>query len=518
MLGRKKNISAEKKTISESKIAEKISGLKLGFQHFNLEHKSLVRYAKAGLAVLACAVTVLTINSNMRSSPSIEIYYEGEVIGCTHTKEIFNDARMGAERELAAAHAVAYKFNNDNVTYKIRYDIPERKILNEDEMKTALVQYANGYFTEGFGLYIDNTLVAIGENRSDVTEVLEETIELYGELYARVKTADDIVLFNSKNKIEKISVPKTVVKSKGEIRQVLGLDSLVNLNDILLMDNSLTDDMSVEDISEIFPNLEGITYSDISLGLPAENVYLSAEDDAEEVYAPEASVSFKSSAVETVREVIDCGEKVIEDETLPAGKKVLVESGVYGIKEVTYEVEYIDGVEITRTLIEEKLIKEAVPKTYKVGKKKNTYSANQIYTEVVPGEHPAGASGTFMFPTSGLITSQFSGRNLFGRYEFHGALDIANDAGTPIYAADGGTVVHAAWFSSYGNCIIIDHGNGLQTLYAHLKSYNTKEGDVVGKGWKIAEMGSTGRVTGPHLHFEVRVNDERVDPLNYVTP
>ena len=100
----------------------------------------------------------------------------------------------------------------------------------------------------------------------------------------------------------------------------------------------------------------------------------------------------------------------------------------------------------------------------------------------------------------------------------HNGIDFAADTGTPIYAAESGTVIVAQSMSGYGNTIIIDHGNGLWTLYAHIRKGGilVKAGDVVKKGQKIAEVGSTGNSTGPHLHFEVRLDEKPVDPDKYL--
>ncbi|WP_296976855.1 murein hydrolase activator EnvC [Thermobacillus sp. ZCTH02-B1] len=100
----------------------------------------------------------------------------------------------------------------------------------------------------------------------------------------------------------------------------------------------------------------------------------------------------------------------------------------------------------------------------------------------------------------------------------HNGIDFAAPAGTDIYAAESGTVIVAQRMSGYGNTVIIDHGNGLWTLYAHIRNGGilVKAGDEVKKGQKIAEVGSTGNSTGPHLHFEVRLNEKPVDPDSYL--
>lgn len=128
-------------------------------------------------------------------------------------------------------------------------------------------------------------------------------------------------------------------------------------------------------------------------------------------------------------------------------------------------------------------------------------------------------SGALAWPVSSHeITSDFGGRYhpIYGRYIFHDGIDIAADYDEPVHAADGGTVIYAGWISGYGNAVIIDHGNGMTTLYGHNDSLAVSEGQGVSKGTVIAYAGSTGNSTGPHLHFEVRVNDDPQNPLGYL--
>ena len=98
----------------------------------------------------------------------------------------------------------------------------------------------------------------------------------------------------------------------------------------------------------------------------------------------------------------------------------------------------------------------------------------------------------------------------------HEGIDIAVGSGTPVHAAAAGTVIYAGWVSGYGNIVVIDHGNGLSTAYAHNSSLVVGQGAVVERGSVVALSGSTGHSTGPHVHVEVRVNGAPVDPLGYL--
>lgn len=130
----------------------------------------------------------------------------------------------------------------------------------------------------------------------------------------------------------------------------------------------------------------------------------------------------------------------------------------------------------------------------------------------------AGAPGVLAWPVTGTITSPFGYRRspFGGGMEFHQGLDIAAPMGTTITAAAAGTVISAGWYGGYGNYILIDHGGGMATGYGHCSQIFVQVGQKVQKGQAIGAVGSTGMSTGPHVHFEVRLNGKPVDPTPYL--
>lgn len=126
--------------------------------------------------------------------------------------------------------------------------------------------------------------------------------------------------------------------------------------------------------------------------------------------------------------------------------------------------------------------------------------------------------GLLSYPCDGALTSGFGYRvhPILGYTRFHSGLDFGADYGTPIRAATQGKVLFAGWYGGYGQTVILDHGNGVTTLYGHTSRILVTEGQVVKRGDPVAEVGSTGFSTGPHLHFEVRVSGEPVDPMEYL--
>lgn len=127
-------------------------------------------------------------------------------------------------------------------------------------------------------------------------------------------------------------------------------------------------------------------------------------------------------------------------------------------------------------------------------------------------------TGVFVRPTPGNITSPYGMRwhPILKQHKMHTGVDIGASMGTSIVAADSGTVIFAGWMNGYGNTTVIDHGGGISTLYAHQSKFTVGKGATVNKGQEIGKVGSTGWSTGPHLHFEVRINGVHTNPMAYI--
>lgn len=166
---------------------------------------------------------------------------------------------------------------------------------------------------------------------------------------------------------------------------------------------------------------------------------------------------------------------------------------------------------------------EVVSKLY-VEKKKDIQVARNTTTKAASGYVNTATTTSngkttlgisFIQPVSGIITSRFGASSNI-RVSSHTGLDIATSTGTPVSAAASGTVTFSGWKGSYGNMIVITHGNGVQTYYGHCSKLYASTGQTVSQGQVIAAVGSTGNSTGPHLHLEVRVNGVAYNPQNYV--
>jgi len=160
-------------------------------------------------------------------------------------------------------------------------------------------------------------------------------------------------------------------------------------------------------------------------------------------------------------------------------------------------------------------IDDAVSKLYVAPPKKVVVAKKQVNTSTTISNNKVSLGISLSRPVSGIITSRF-GVNSSVRSSSHTGLDIATSLGTPVMAAASGTVSYADWKGSYGKLAIITHENGVQTYYGHCNALYVTAGQKVSQGQTIAAVGSTGNSTGPHLHFEIRVNGVAYNPQNYL--
>lgn len=233
--------------------------------------------------------------------------------------------------------------------------------------------------------------------------------------------------------------------------------------------------------------------------LPAEEPLLTADDLTDLLL--EAGENGPLLQVETVEETTYTQllpAPVQEEETadLILGQRATLAEGSDGQEVRTDRVTYRCGVEVARENLAAETCVAPVPTRVGVG----------------TAQGAEAAQGRFLWPVTGRITSPFGPRYLFGTYGFHTGIDIANAAGMPLQASAAGTVRFAGAKGSYGNLVQVDHGNGFVTYYAHCAQLLVEEGEAVEQGQPVALLGSTGRSTGPHCHFEIRWQEEPIDP------
>lgn len=219
------------------------------------------------------------------------------------------------------------------------------------------------------------------------------------------------------------------------------------------------------------------------------------------------TLSIQSVRYQTKTETLAYTTVVEQNTSQPLGYEIIKTRGKNGKHKVTEEIITVNGKEQYRSVISTEVIYAPVNQVIVVGAQK--YSEN-----ATPGD--GIATGTFIWPLpyTKVISSPFASR--WG--SFHGAIDISNGStnGKPIIASDGGTVIEAQYHSSYGYYVLIDHGNGYKTRYAHCSKLMVEAGQKVAQGEYIGNVGNTGYSFGAHLHFEIIKNGQLVDPLDYV--
>ena len=224
------------------------------------------------------------------------------------------------------------------------------------------------------------------------------------------------------------------------------------------------------------------------------------EDDEEKVYV---------SDFDTAEKVISC---LKEKESTNMDNLQILEKYETELKEFMTEEQAVSS------LYKEKVVEKpkiSVASSKKASTTRNSAGAGSVSTSTNISQSKVSIGITLVKPVSGMISSRFGARSGI-RSSAHTGLDIATSKGTPIVAAASGTVSFAGYKGSYGYLVVITHGNGVQTYYGHCSQLYVSAGDKVAQGSKIAAVGSTGNSTGPHLHFEVRVNGMAYNPQNYI--
>ena len=259
---------------------------------------------------------------------------------------------------------------------------------------------------------------------------------------------------------------------------------------------------SFSDFANRLELLKRVIQSDYSL-------ILEIQDQKAKIEAKKAELEQDKARLDALAEEAKKTQKEIEIKKAEQ-QKILDNARSNKAAAAQMEQDYIARSNEVRELIQERLRQaEAARQAAQAAQAAGDTSVDYSYTE---------GTGAMSWPCNGPITSPYGYRThpIFGTTIFHAGVDIGVDYGTPIHAADSGTVIYSGWISGYGNAVIIDHGGGIETLYGHNQSLNVSEGQSVSKGDVVAYAGSTGNSTGPHCHFEVDVNGSPTDPMGYL--
>lgn len=435
----------------------------------------------AAAAVIGVAAVVGTVYT-----PSYVVELDGIALGTVRDPQVFEQVVDRVESRATSILGYDYTIDGD-VSYS--FALTERDALTATaEFETYLFDQI-GEVMKSYVLTVDGQVIGAAQDRETLTSVLDQVKAAYvdentisSEFTSAVYITHEYTSSDTNQDTASMLAALTANTNGQTTYEVQQGDTFMQI----ALDNGMT----VSEMEALNPDVDiNMIYIGQLLNVKEEIPFLSV----------------KTVDNVTYTESIACPVTEVEDSTMYQGETKVLEEGVPGEQIVNANISYLNGVEQEREVLSTQVTREATNKVIAVGTKER------------PSWLP---TGSFIWPVYGNITSYFGYRSIFGSYSYHGGIDIAASYGTSIAAADGGTVVFAGratgsmW--SYGNLVIVDHGNGKQTYYGHCSSVLVSAGDKVYQGQAIARVGSTGRSTGNHCHFEVKINGTSVNPLSYL--
>ncbi|HZG57302.1 peptidoglycan DD-metalloendopeptidase family protein [Paenibacillus sp.] len=448
------------------------------------------------------------VSANMQDV--YEVYVDDTRIGEVSSPDVVKWAIVEELEEMQRLHPeVSWEVDADGVrleketVFKGEAEDPE----TAEALKAAIEAKA-----VGVEVVVNGKAVAVVKDEATANRILERVKETFSSVEAPdgltvlsaepVSSRDDDVIAEGTPELLSTRIVEPVELLKREIQP----------NDV--MDEQEVLDMLIQGDTKPTQYIvqEGDTPGGIAqkLGVPIELIYSKNQDnkdlverdlirpgDVLDLTMLQPAVTIES--VERVTETIAVQYETIyeEDASMRKGQSKTIREGRKGVKEITYVLTKVNGLLMDEKVTDEVIVEEPIPAVVKRG------------TKVVLGE----GTGKFVWPVASANVSSNYGKR-WGRQ--HKGIDITSKNKT-IMASDTGKVTFAGWKSDYGNVVIIDHKNGYETLYAHLSKISVKKGDIVEKGDKIGVMGSTGRSTGVHLHFEIIVNGVEKNPRSYLS-
>ncbi len=433
----------------------------------------------------AIALFCMTVFYWNNQSYGLALEYNGQKIATVPNEEVYEKAN----------HMILDQLNSNDKS-KVESKSAQLKITpvskkecceSPNEVKNKIIEKSQEVISEGCGIYINDKLISIGKSESEINSILSEILnekksqnpELEAEFAEKVEII--IGIFSPEE-----------IKNTDEIKKIL-TNGIENVTEYIVKEED-----TVTGISEKF----GISPEELlsSNNLKDDSVFV---DDKLTVKTTEKMLHVKTFKIESEEKEIPHSTEKSEDPSQDTSWEKIIQEGKNGRETFKYKIEFDNETEVKREELDHKIIEEPTAKKIIVGTKNKTAAK----------ENRGGFA--WPLPFTKKITSNYGIR----REGFHKGIDIACSGvgGKEIIACENGTVKFAGYDrSGYGKHIIIDHGNGKQTLYGHCQNLCAAVNQKVKKGQKIATVGSTGNSTGNHLHFEVRVNGAAQNPQKYV--
>ena len=447
-------------------------------------NKEFSRLQGVALLFFGCVVAGVALFCSVYTVGTT-VTYDGNTIAAVSSESAVKDARANLERITTKALGIKYTVDDSLLQYSS--GLMRRQDLVDEETFEETLSEEIGLVTLAYSLYVEGEKIGSTPYEGALEELLEQ-------LKGSVINENTISAgFAEEVEIKQEYVPTAEIMNLGYLAETLYSTKTAEVTYEVKKGDTWSEIANEHDLTskELLALNPGYDINKLQIG---------------EVLTLSASVPYLTMTVVQQERYVDEVQFDIEytdTNTLYKGDYKVTSPGTFGAADVVANVTYINGTETEREILSSVTLREPVTEYRLQGTKER------------PTWHP---TGTIRWPTSGRITSYFGGRKSPGGIGStnHKGIDIAAPRGTPVYAADGGTVTYSGWMSGYGYTIRIDHGNGYVTYYAHNSSLVAKVGQHVYKGQQIAKVGSTGNSTGNHCHFEIRYNGVAKNPLNYL--
>ncbi len=495
--------TALKKAQQKSKEGKtkKPSYIKAFFSYIFSEKRLVRSIVNLAFPIVIFLAVYTVYQANNTSVFALEVIYNGQSLGYIENKDVFEQGKSEALSLIYASdeNADSNKSLAAEPVYKIAR-VAVNELSNPAMISENIIASSDTDYVRACGIYIDGEFLCAVKNESDAITVFEYLLEPY----KKEVEASATVAF-----VEEIEYVTGLYPENSElIWDSYALRSMLSKPKEEAVYHTFTEGDTVKSVRTKY----GLTYSELAALNP--DVDLQAPETITTLLVSKqvnyVRVKVMRTNVRTETIPFETVEK--NSSSLAKGTKKTSQEGVNGKKEVTELVTYIDGVASYSTVISEKTLKKPVNKVVLIGT--STYSGGS-------------SSYGWTWPTRGAysISSGYGYRSAsISGWSYHGGIDIViggkSSSGIPVVAAASGTVEKVQKsYSGYGHMVLINHGNGIKTRYAHMQpgSLTVYVGQKVSKGQQIGRIGSTGNSTGPHLHFEVIVNGSKTDPLKYVS-
>lgn len=454
------------------------------------EYDSVVRrYKRSSRQIYGSLFSMFIISCAMllvfEHFTAYQYAYNGRVLGYVKSQNDVVNVLKVAGNKLSSSNKAHIKFTaNDNIKMN-KVSVFNRDMDTPDQVVNKLT-YMTDIEVSAVAICQDGKLMTIVENKQAADDVIKRIKESYQTPNEGMKiTKTD---FETPVDTKEVQVMLTSVGSKGDALHDLTEGGTIEIRHIVNEGetvNSIAKEFNVSP-SDIKDMETGGTVSKAESG---SRVRIQKKIDPLKVITIEKGTTTETIPFETEEKQ---SADLYKDETY------VQQEGADGRQAITGTITKENGKEIKRDISKKEVIKEPVKKIVLIGTKER------------PKTDP---TGTFATPIRGAtITSEFGAR--WGR--MHEGIDYGASTGTPIYASDGGTVTLAGVYGGYGNCVEIKHSGGYSTRYGHMSRFAVSQGEKVYQGQVIGYVGNTGRSTGSHLHFEVRLNGVAQNPRNYV--